>query len=220
MEEPSVHPDAAALADLVGPTHDPVQRRMATRAREESFPIVGPAVGAWLMTLARSVGARRIFEFGSGFGYSASWFLRGMGPEGEVVLTEIDADELALAREYFETAGDADRARFEHGDAIEIVNQYDGPFDIVLLDNEKDRYREALSAVEGRPHEGSLVVADNVLGGPIDRGAVRALLDGESVPETDDASRGIAAYLRHVRDRPGETVLVPFGEGLSVTRIA
>ncbi|PSP17876.1 methyltransferase [Halobacteriales archaeon QH_10_67_13] len=219
MSEESVHPEADAIADLIGPEHSSIQREMAAHAREESFPIVGPRVGAWLMTLAGTVGADRVFEFGSGFGYSASWFLRGMGPDGEVVLTEIDADELALAERYFETAGEADRARFERGDAIEIVESYDGPFDVVLLDNEKDRYQEAFEAVEGKLRPGSVVVADNVLAGPTDRGAVRALLEGESLPETGDTSRGIAAYLRHVRDRPGETVLVPFGEGLSVTHI-
>lgn len=220
MSEESVHPEAAAIADLVGPEHSSIQRRMAAHAGEESFPIVGPTVGAWLMTVTETVGADRVFEFGSGFGYSASWFLRGMGPDGEVVLTEIDADELALAERYFETAGDANRVRFEHGDAIEIVESYDGPFDVVLLDNEKDRYREAFEAIEAKLRPGSVVVADNVLDGPTDRGAVRALLEGESVPEAGEASRGIATYLQHVRDRPGETVLVPFGEGLSVTRIS
>lgn len=220
MDRESVHPAAAAIADLIGPDHQPVQRRMAARAREESFPIVGPTVGAWLMTLARTAGAQRVFEFGSGFGYSASWFLRGMESDGEVVLTEIDADELALAKQYFEAAGETDRVRFERGDAIEIVEAYDGPFDVVLLDNEKDRYREAFETVEPTLRAGSLVVADNVLDGPTDRGDVQALLAGESVPEANEASRGIATYLRHVRDRPGETVLVPFGEGLSVTRVA
>ncbi|ERG89408.1 MAG: putative O-methyltransferase [halophilic archaeon J07HX5] len=220
MNEESVHPEATALAELVGPDHNPVQRRMAAHASEESFPIVGPTVGAWLLTLTRAIGAERVFEFGSGFGYSASWFLRGMGSDGEIVLTEIDADELALAEQYFATADDTDRVRFEHGDAIEIIETYAGPFDIVLLDNEKPRYREAFKTVEQKLRPGSLVVADNILAGPIDRGDVRALLDGASAPAASDPSRGIATYLRYVRDRPGETVLVPFGEGLSVTQVA
>ncbi len=220
MGQESIHPAAATIADLIGPDHEPVQRRMAAHAREESFPIVGPTVGAWLMILARTAGAQRVFEFGSGFGYSASWFLRGMGPDGEVVLTEVDADELALAKQYFEAADETDRVRFEHGDAIEIVRAYDGPFDVVLLDNEKDRYREAFEAVEADLRPGSVVVADNILDGPTDRGDVRALLEDESVPGATEASRGIVTYLKYVRDRPGETVLVPFGEGLSVTRVA
>jgi predicted O-methyltransferase YrrM len=35
--------------------------------------------------LARAVDARRVFEFGSGFGYPAYWFARALPADGEVV---------------------------------------------------------------------------------------------------------------------------------------
>jgi caffeoyl-CoA O-methyltransferase len=215
-----VVPDAVSrLAGLIGPEPDAIIEAMDERAREESFPTVGPAVGGWLALLARATDARRVFEFGSGFGYSAYWFARGLPPGGEVVLTEVDADELDLAREYFQRGGIADRARFEHGDAIEIVDEYDGPFDVVLIDNEKERYVEALEAVRDHLRPGSLVLADNaVTAGPMDRDDVIALLAGESVPDATEASRGIAAYLRHVRDDGAlETGLLPLGEGVAVS---
>ena len=44
--------------------------------RGERFPIVGRNVGVTLEILARSVGARRVFELGSGFGYSGYWHSR------------------------------------------------------------------------------------------------------------------------------------------------
>jgi len=215
-----VVPDAVTeLAGLVGPGRDEIITEMDARADSEGFPTVGPEVGGWLSMLARLTDAERIFEFGSGFGYSAYWFARGLGPDGEIVLTEIDADELDSAREYFQRAGIDDRARFEHGDAIEIVDRYDGPFDVVLIDNEKGRYVEALDALEGKLRPGSLVLADNaVTAGIIDRDDVVALVDGEDVPGATDASRGIAAYLRYVRDRDDfETVLLPLGEGVAVS---
>jgi len=219
MSEEVVPGAVARLAGLIGPEPDGVVEAMDERAREESFPTVGPAVGGWLTLLAHTTDARRVFEFGSGFGYSAYWFARGLPPEGEVVLTEIDADELALAREYFQRGGLADRAAFEHGDAIEIVDEYEGPFDVVLIDNEKERYVEALSAVRDRLRPGSLVLADNAItAGPMDRDDVVALLAGESVPDATAASQGIAAYLRHVRDSDAfETGLLPLGEGVAVS---
>jgi len=218
-----VVPDAVTeLAGLVGPGRDEIITEMDARADSEGFPTVGPEVGGWLSMLARLTDAERIFEFGSGFGYSAYWFARGLGPDGEIVLTEIDADELDSAREYFQRAGIDDRARFEHGDAIEIVDRYDGPFDVVLIDNEKGRYVEALDALEGKLRPGSLVLADNaVTAGIIDRDDVVALVDGEDVPGATDASRGIAAYLRYVRDRDDfETVLLPLGEGVAVSVVS
>ena len=219
MSEDILPSEVEQLAGLVGPEPDNIIESMDAHADREGFPTVGPEVGAWLSVLARTTSADRIFEFGSGFGYSAYWFARGMADDGQIVLTEIDEEELQQAREYFEQAEIADRARFEHGDAIKIVDQYDGPFDIVLIDNEKQRYREALDAVESKLRPGSLVLADNAItAGVIDREDVVALLAGESVETATEASRGIAEYLDYVRDHDDfETALLPAGEGVAVS---
>ena len=43
-------------------------------------------MGATLRMCARLAGAESVFEFGSGFGYSAYWVAPVVGPEGRVVL--------------------------------------------------------------------------------------------------------------------------------------
>jgi predicted O-methyltransferase YrrM len=218
MTDRVVPPEIQELAGLIGPETDEIIEVMEDHADTEGFPTVGPEVGTWLSVLAQTTDAQRIFEFGSGFGYSAYWFARGMN-EGEIILTEIDADELSQAREYFQRAGIADRAHFEHGDAIDILEEYDGAFDIVLIDNEKQRYREALEAVEAKLQPGSLVLADNAItAGVINRDEVIALLDGETIETTTDASWGIAEYLDYVRGHDRlETALLPAGEGVAVS---
>jgi len=210
--------DLVELAGMIGPDVDGIVEEMEARKRREDFPTVGREVGVWLSVLARLCGAERVFEFGSGFGYSAYWFARALGPDGEVVLTEVDGDELEDARDYFERGGIADRATFERGDAIEIVERYDGPFDVFLIDNEKERYVEAFESVRGKLRPGSLVLADNaVTAGPIDRDALLELLRGAEV-ETNAATRGIAAYHEHVRALSRfETALLPLGEGVAVS---
>ena len=210
-----------ALARELGPERADILREMEERAAAADFPTVGPAVGGWLALLAETVDARRIFEFGSGFGYSAYWFARTLPADGEIVLTEVDADELADARSYFERAGMADRAHFEQGDAIETIDGYDGPFDVVLVDNEKHRYVEAFEAVRGKVADGGLVLADNALaGGSINSGDVLDLLRGEDRPTASAMSAGIADYLAHVRSQDGcETTLLPLGEGVAVTLV-
>lgn len=219
MTEAYLSEAVTSIATAVGPEPDEIIRKMDERAERDGFPTVGPEVGGWLSLLARAVGAERIFEFGSGFGYSAYWFARGLGSDGEIVLTEIDADELDAAKSYFERGGVTERAQFEHGDAIEIVRAYDGPFDVVLLDNEKERYVEAFEAVRGKLRPGSLVLADNaVAAGVVDAEDVQALVAGDSRPAATDASAGIADYLDHVRSvEEFETSLLPLGEGVAVS---
>ena len=66
---PTVH---RYLTELAAMQHeDPVLNEMEARAEAHGFPIVGRAVGRLLETQARAVGARRVMELGSGYGYSA-----------------------------------------------------------------------------------------------------------------------------------------------------
>ena len=218
MDETPLPDVTEQFARTLAPEPDDIITEMDARADRDGFPTVGPAVGAWLRLLARLTDADGVFEFGSGFGYSAYWMAPAIAPDGEIVLTEIDADELDAAREYFERGGYADRAVFEHGDAIDIAGRYDGPFDVVLVDNEKDRYVEAFEAVRGKIPVGGVVAADNAIeAGPLEFDDVRALLAGESV-EANATSCGIAAYLRRVGDDADfETGLLPLGEGVAVS---
>ena len=214
-----------ALVHAVGPEHDDCQSSMVDHAAAAGFPTVGPDAGGVLRLLARLVDARDVFEFGSGFGYSASWFARGMR-EGRVVLTEYDDDELALARDFLDGTYDVEFA-FESGDAMAAFERYDGPFDVVLLDHEGVLYAPALARVRSKLRPGGVVVADNVATGPVDTETLVAMLsdDDYADPPTRDASwdvdtttEGIGVYLDLVRSDPGfETTLLPVGEGLAVS---
>ncbi len=218
MVDPEPPAAVARLARAVGPPADDVIREMDARADREDFPTVGPEVGGLLAWLVGLTGAERVFEFGSGFGYSAYWVARALPADGEVVLVDRDAELLSDAREYLDRGGLADRATVRQGDAVSLVEEYDD-LDLVLVDNEKERYREAFAAA--RPHltEDALVVADNATtSGGVDTETLSALVDGES-REATSGTHGVAEYLRHVRSLAAfETVLVPLGEGVAISR--
>jgi len=213
---PSAVRDVLAAA---GPAASPVQREMEAQAEETGFPVVGPEVGAVLRLLTRAVAAERVFEFGSGFGYSATWFAQAIPEDGLVVLTEVDEGELEEARDYFEAADLAGRAAFEHGDAFEVFDRYDGPFDVVLLDSEKARYPEAIDPIRAKLSTGGLLIADNALAGPHSPEEVAAgFEDGPAGPHAEQVA-GVVEYLGRMREDPGfETVLLPLGEGIAVSR--
>ena len=204
----------------VGPEATSVQREMVDYADEAGFPIIGPEAGGLLRLLARMLGAESVFEFGSGFGYSATWFARGMPADGHVVLTEEDPDELALAREYLDRADIEAELTFEQGDAVEIVRSYDGPFDLVLLDISKSQYPAALDAVTDRIVPGSVVVADNVLRGPHEPPDIADALDGD-LDAADASLTGMVRYLERVGAGSAfESTVVPVGNGVAVSRYA
>lgn len=204
------------FVSLAGPRPSETQREMEAYAEEHGFPIIGPQVGGLLSILTRAVGARHAFEFGSGFGYSASWIAGALPADGQIVLTEYDEDELAMAREFAEGDGFADRAVFEAGDAMAVIDRYDGPFDIVLLDHEKRRYVDGFEAARGKLGSGGLVIADNMTAGPASFADTLACLEGD--PVEDETARGVADYITHVRDDPAfVSTVVPMGNGIAVS---
>ncbi len=142
---------------------EPVLLEMEAHAEENGFPIVGRNVGVTLEVLARSSGAARIMELGSGFGYSAYWHARAVGSEGEVHLTDGDPENEARAADYLERAGLLDRVRFHVGDAVQELGKLDGDFDLIFNDIDKDGYPAAWRAASDRIRTGGLYVCDNVL---------------------------------------------------------
>ena len=212
-------PEVASFVDAVGGEDHPVVVSMEEHASETDFPILGRAAGRVCRLLAGLAGADRVFEFGSGFGYSAYWFAQGIGADGEVVCTDLDADRIERGRSFMAAAGIEDRVTFEHGDALAVFEETAGPVDIVLVDHEKESYREALEAVRPRLSPGGLVVADNAMtAGIVDFPPLADRMHGGD-PELDPPTAGVAAYLEAVSADPAfETVVVPVGEGLAVSR--
>jgi len=208
--------DAAFDAVRAGnPDQSPILAEMTEYGHDEHFPIVGPDAGRFLRLLARLADARRVFEFGSGFGYSAAWFADALPADGDLVLTDFDESNLDRATEFLDRAGYADRCTFEAGDAFESFESHDGPWDIVFIDCQKTRYADALDRAVPELRDGALVVADNVLDGPASPDELRQAFAGTA---PSDAAAGIAKYVEKVRDAPFETAIVPLGEGLSVSR--
>lgn len=202
-----VHPEIEDYLHGLFPSSDKVLKEMELRAKKEGFPIVGPLVGRTLSLLSSAIAARKIFEFGSGYGYSAYWFARGMGGAGELILTEDDPDNARAARELLKRGFPDLRIDARVGDALGIVEQCEGPFDIVFIDCDKKRYPEAFEKSVSKVRKGGLIIADNVL------------WSGTVVRRSEDPSVvGIQTFTRMISDHPGlETTILPLRDGVSVS---
>jgi caffeoyl-CoA O-methyltransferase len=143
---------------------EPMLLEMEREGKERGFPIVGRTVGVTLEVLARSIGARRVVELGSGFGYSGYWFARAIGPEGELHLTDGDPENEAKAQDYLLRAGLWDVVTFHVGDAVTTLGTLDGEFDVIYCDIDKQGYPDAWRAASERIRVGGLYICDNVLG--------------------------------------------------------
>lgn len=151
------------LEELAAVDDEPVLLEMEALAKANNFPIVGRLCGRTLEMLARSISAKRIFELGSGYGYSAYWFARATGPGGEIHLTDTDADNESKAMDFLTRAGLDKPIHYHVSDALGALDDAEGEFDIVYCDINKDQYPDAWRKGKDRVRVGGYYICDNML---------------------------------------------------------
>lgn len=204
-----VHPDIERYLAGIFDDGDPVRTEMESLGRTKGFPIVGPLVGRTLTVLARAIGARRVFELGSGYGYSALHFARAVGPEGTVHCTDLSQANVELAESFLSRAGVWSRIVYHRDDAIAALRRVGGTWDIVYNDIDKEGYPETVDLAYEHLRPGGLFITDNVLwGGRVLGGQAR-----DRSPSTD----GVVEFTRRLFAHPGfVTTIDPTRDGVAI----
>jgi caffeoyl-CoA O-methyltransferase len=192
------------------PKRDPIIAEMERYATKHDVPIVGPAVARIIYLFAQISGAKRIFEMGSAIGYSTIWLARAAGPDAEIYYTDGDPANAARARSYFERAGVDSRIRILTGDAVKLIDQVAGEFDLVFIDVDKPQYPAAMEKAMGRLRSGGLLIADNVLWSGKVAGVAK-----------DSRTRAIQKFNKLIYSSTEVfSVIIPLRDGLAVCRKA
>ncbi len=191
----------------ITPSHHPVLKEMETLAAMIDFPIVGPLVGRVLYQLARLLGAKRILELGSGYGYSAFWFALAVSEDARIVFTELNPDNIQRAGEFLGRAGLWQKVETHCEDALQTLQSQSGEFDIIFMDIDKHQYPEGFRKAFPRLRSGGLFITDNVLwsGRILDK-------------DPDISTRSIVQYNELIFNTPGAfSTILPIRDGVAVT---
>jgi predicted O-methyltransferase YrrM len=180
--------EGVRVAQLLGSfVLDTVLRRQVTaedeaaRLRNVYVPL-SPKQGRFAYLVARSIGARRIVEFGTSFGISIIHLaaaVRDNGGGGLVIGTELEPGKVAAARANVEAAGLGAYVDIRAGDARETLRDPGDPIDMVLLDGMKELYLPVLKLLAPRLRRGAVVLGDNIF---TFRAALRPYVDYVSDP--------------------------------------
>jgi caffeoyl-CoA O-methyltransferase len=144
---------------------DPLLREMEQRAARDNFPIIGPLVGPWLYMLTRLSGAKRVFEMGSGYGYSTWYFASAVRDNGGGTVSAVvwDAPLSAECRGWMERANLLPYCDLQVSEAILSLSSTAPGLDLIFCDIEKDSYPAALDIIESKLRPGGLLLVDNVI---------------------------------------------------------
>ena len=169
-------------------------------------------VGALLLLLARTAGARRMLELGTATGYSAAWLLRS-SEEARLVTLELDPARAAEARRNLAELGLGSRAKLLERDALEYLRGDSETYDLVFNDllnsfGSEAAVRECFSLSMERLRPGGLLIADN------------ALRRGEVLNPKGQGAKNVVLWNRLVADdRRLDSSLIPLRDGVSVARL-
>ena len=154
--------DLSRYFESLVPERDELLRRLEKEGVDESLPLAGPVVGRLLFILAATKTGDSL-ELGTCTGYTAIHLARGAAVHGgRVVSLEADPVFASRARENIKAAGLQDRVDIREGDALKLMADIPGPFDLAFLDIDKQHYAPALDSLTRLVRPGGLLLADNV----------------------------------------------------------
>ncbi|MEW5941554.1 MAG: O-methyltransferase [Chloroflexota bacterium] len=209
MSTDLISPQVSQYLDNLVPPREAEMQEMEAIAAKTNFPIVGPASGYWCYLAARMIGAKRIFELGSGYGYSTAWFAKAVQENGggEVFHVVWDDDLSQRARRHLGALGYGALVTYRVGEAVQTLRETDGPFDLIFNDINKEGYPASLPVIEEKLRPGGVLIIDNML------------WHGRIFDASDrsDATEGVREFTRRVtRDPKWAAGLLPVRDGLIV----
>ncbi len=167
-------------------------------------PVQARLIANWSRLLKPS----RILEIGTFTGYSCLCLAEGLQPGGEIVTIEVEPQREKRIRTYLDKAGIAGQVSLHIGDALSIIPQLEGNFDLAFLDADKAHYPEYFNLIYPMMNPDGWIIADNVL------------WQGKVLGEGKNKETiGLKAFNELVRDHPGvEVLMLCMRDGLSLIR--
>ena len=168
----------------------------------------GQLQGRLLSMISKLLQPERILEIGTFTGYAALCLAEGLRPDGLLDTIELNREMKSIILKYVHASPFRNRIRLHMGDALKLMDQLPGPYDLVFIDAAKEFYIEYYEKAIDRVHPGGLILADNVLW------SEKVFLEPE-----DETARKLNRFNRHVLNDPRvENVILPIRDGLSVIR--
>ena len=161
----------------------------------------GHLQGRFLSMVSKMIAPGNILEIGTYTGYSAICLAEGLKRGGKLITLDINEELEAKVRDYFQEAGLENVIDYRIGNALEIIPNLQGNFELVFIDADKENYSKYFDLVIDKVSTGGYLLADNVLwSGKVlsdhpDRDT-RAILEFNTKVQADDRVENMVVPIR------------------------
>ncbi|WP_296703431.1 O-methyltransferase [Algoriphagus sp.] len=193
---------------------DPLLKKIT---RETQLKVLKPRMlsgqlqGKMLEILTKMINPKLILEIGTYTGYSAICMARGLNKSGKLITIDINDELETMVRSFFEESGLNEQIDYRLGNALDILPDLEGPFDLVFIDADKINNEKYYDLIIEKMNSGSILMADNVL------------WSGKVLPgsehKVDKDTKAIKDFNSKINNDPRvENVLLPVRDGIMIAR--
>lgn len=203
----------AAFIDSLDQGNTEFLNEIEKYALETEVPIIRKSMQSLLKFMLQLTKPRNILEVGTAIGFSAL-LMSEYGPaDCHITTIEKYAPRIPVARENFAKAGAQERITLLEGDAMELLKELEGSYDLIFMDAAKGQYIHFLPDILRLLAPGGLLVSDNVL------------QDGDIIESRFAVTRRnrtiharMREYLYELKHHALlETVILPVGDGVTLS---
>lgn len=172
--------------------------------------ISGNWQGNLLKILSLLVQPKNVLEIGTFTAYATLCLADGLADGGVVHTIEKDVILEDFILSTIEKYGYEDRIKLHIGNAMEIIDQIEGDFDLIFIDADKANYPAYFEKCVSRLRSGGLIIADNILW------YGKVVLP---VKDSDKETKAIKLFNETVsKDSRFDSLILPIRDGIMVAR--
>lgn len=181
---------------------------------ERNLPIIHKEVAQFIKLIINMKNIENIIEIGTNVGYSSIFMSKAMKDKGNIVTLERSEKFYNEAIKNINDFGLENNIKVLFGDAVDILDNVEGNFDMAFIDAAKSYYRVFFDKCAAMMKPGGIIISDNVL--------YQGMIASEElvVRRKKTLVRNLRDYLKYIsQDEKYITSVLPLGDGLAVTLI-
>lgn len=198
--------------------HSTGESKLLEKLRRETFQKVlhprmlsGPLQGRLLSLISKLIQPKKILELGTYTGYATLCLSEGLVQDGDIHTIDKNEELIAIQNKYFKASGRRSNIHQHLGEALSIIPQLEGPFDLVFIDADKENTQAYFDLCIERVPSGGLILTDNVL------------WSGKVLDSSDKDDRDTLALqeFNHkvANDSRVESLMLPLRDGITLSRV-
>ena len=198
--------------------HSTGESKLLEKLRRETFQKVlhprmlsGPLQGRLLSMISKLIQPKKILELGTYTGYATLCLSEGLVQNGDIHTIDKNEELIAIQNKYFKASGRRSNIHQHLGEALSIIPQLEGPFDLVFIDADKENTQAYFDICMERVPSGGLILTDNVL------------WSGKVLDSADKDDRDTLALqeFNHkvANDSRVESLMLPLRDGITLSRV-